>query len=422
MPKEDFGGRFVIRPSALDIPWSLVIGGALVICRVVPAEYKSLDHLFCNPAARTWMPPEAPPMANLRTPLYDWHLARKARIVPFGGWDMPVQYASILDEHKAVRTAAGFFDVSHMGRLSFGGPDAMALIQMVWTNDAAKMKDFQVRYGLICQEDGGTLDDVLVYRWPYGWAMVVNASNRDKIVGWLNQHMSGLNVQLQDQTPDTAMVAVQGPKAVSLCAGMFEADPSQLKYYFAAPTRYKGKGCVVSRTGYTGEDGIEIMVSKTQAVELADDLVSRGAVPCGLGARDTLRLEAAMPLYGHELNETINPIQAGLGWAVKPDKGEFIGSEALAAAEEDAGKVPQRVGLEVEGKRAAREGSRILVDEGSPMGAVTSGSYAPTLDKSIAMGYVAAKCAAPGTQLLVDIRGTLTPSRVVALPFYKRRQ
>jgi len=359
-------------------------------------------------------------MANLRTPLYDWHVAKKARIVPFGGWDMPVQYASILDEHKAVRTAAGLFDVSHMGRLSFGGPDAMALIQRVWTNDASKMKDFQVRYGLICNERGGTLDDVLVYRWPYGWAMVVNASNREKIVGWLNQHMSGVNVQLQDQTLDTAMIAVQGPKAVALCAGMFEVDPAQLKYYFASPTRYKGKGCVVSRTGYTGEDGLEIMVSQAQAVELADELVSRGAVPCGLGARDTLRLEAAMPLYGHELNETIDPIQAGLGWAVKLDKGDFIGRDELAAATQDVGKVPVRIGLELEGKRAAREGSRILIAEGAPMGAVTSGSYAPTLDKSIAMGYVAAKCSAPGTPLFVDIRGTLTPAAVVSLPFYMR--
>jgi len=359
-------------------------------------------------------------MANLRTPLYDWHVAKKARIVPFGGWDMPVQYTSILEEHKAVRTAAGLFDVSHMGRLSFGGPDAQALIQKAWTNDAAKMKDFQVRYGLICNEDGGTLDDVLVYRWPYGWAMVVNASNREKIVGWLKQHMAGLNVQLQDQTTDTAMIAVQGPKTLERCAGMFDADPSQLKYYFAAPTRYKGKNCVVSRTGYTGEDGLEIMVGKGQAVELADDLVNRGAIPCGLGARDTLRLEAAMPLYGHELNETINPIQAGLGWAVKLDKADFIGREALANAAEDAGKVPERIGLEVEGKRAAREGSRILAAEDSPMGVVTSGSYVPWLDKSIAMGYVAPRCAVPGTQLLVDIRGALTPAKVVSLPFYKR--
>src|SRR6476661_6399516 len=275
-------------------------------------------------------------MANLRTPLFDWHVAHKARMVPFGGWDMPVQYAGVIAEHKAVRTGAGLFDVSHMGRLSFAGPGAFDLVQKVWTNNAATMKDFQVRYGLVCNEAGGCLDDILVYRWPYGWAMVVNASNRDKIVGWLNQHKGSLDVRVQDQTPDTAMLAVQGPKAVALCAGLFEADPAQLKYYFAAPTRYKGKGCVVSRTGYTGEDGLEIMVSKDQAVELADALVGRGAVPCGLGARDTLRLEAAMPLYGHELNETIDPVQAGLGWAVKLDKGEFRGKSALLKRKDDA--------------------------------------------------------------------------------------
>ncbi|HKB03351.1 MAG TPA: glycine cleavage system aminomethyltransferase GcvT [Gemmataceae bacterium] len=356
-------------------------------------------------------------MANLRTPLYDWHVAKKARLVPFGGWDMPVQYTGIIDEHKAVRTAAGLFDVSHMGRLSFAGSQALDLIQKVWTNNAATMKDFQVRYGLICNESGGTLDDVLVYRWPYGWAMVVNASNREKIVGWLNQHRAGLDVQIQDQTLDTAMIAVQGPKALVQCAGLFEADPAQLKYYFAASTRYKGKQCVVSRTGYTGEDGLEIMVSKAQAVELADDLESRGAVPCGLGARDTLRLEAAMPLYGHELTEAIDPVRAGLGWAVKLDKGAFIGRTALA----ESGKRPERVGLQLEGKRAAREGNPVLSAPGSPVGAVTSGSYAPWLDNSIAMGYVPAQYTPPGTDLLVDIRGTPTPARVVSLPFYKRK-
>jgi aminomethyltransferase len=362
----------------------------------------------------------APPMANLRTPLYDWHVAHKARMVPFGGWDMPVQYAGVIAEHRAVRTAAGLFDVSHMGRLSFGGPQAIDLIQKVWTNNAATMKDGQVRYGLVCNEAGGILDDILVFRWPYGWATVVNASNRDKIVGWLNQHTGSLDVQIQDQTLDTAMLALQGPKAVGMCTGMFEADPSQLKYYFATPTRYKGKGCVVSRTGYTGEDGLEIMVAKDQAVELADDLVNRGAVPCGLGARDTLRLEAAMPLYGHELNETINPIQAGLGWAVKVDKGAFLGHDALAHAIEEVGRMPERVGLELEGKRAAREGCQVLQGEKSPMGMVTSGSYVPWLDKSIAMGYVAAPVAKPGTELAVDIRGSLTPAKVVRLPFYKR--
>jgi len=212
-----------------------------------------------------------------RTPLYDWHVARGARMVDFAGWDMPIQYTTITDEHTAVRTAAGLFDISHMGRLSFAGPDALDLIQHVYTNNAATMKDGQVRYGLICNEQGGIRDDVLVYRWPYGWAMVVNASNREKIVGWLTEHKGGRNVDIKDQTMTTCMIAVQGPKAVELCRGLAEAEAGQLSYYFAAPTRYRGKNCVISRTGYTGEDGIEIMIGSGLAVELWEDLIERGA-------------------------------------------------------------------------------------------------------------------------------------------------
>jgi aminomethyltransferase len=362
-------------------------------------------------------------MANLRTPLYDWHVAHQARMVPFGGWDMPVQYTGIIDEHAAVRTAAGLFDISHMGRLSFGGPDALDLIQHVWTNNAATMKDFQARYGLICNEQGGIRDDVLVYRWPYGWAMVVNASNREKIVDWLGDKRGARQATMQDQTLDTCMIAVQGPKTLEICRELTDkvpgilpdADLSKIKYYFAAPTRYKGKQCVVSRTGYTGEDGIEIMIGKDMAVPLWEDLVARGAKPCGLGARDTLRLEAAMPLYGHELSETIDPLQAGLGWAVKLDKGEFIGSAALKAG---SANKPQRVGLVLEGKRAAREGAPVLA--GREIGKVTSGSFAPTLQKSIAMAYVEPAHTAPGTRLQVDIRGDKVSAQVVKLPFYQR--
>ena len=323
-------------------------------------------------------------MSNRRTALYPWHADHKARIVPFAGWDMPVQYTGVIDEHKAVRTAAGLFDVSHMARLSFGGPDALALLETVFTNSVGTMKDFQVRYGLVCNEAGGILDDVLVYRWPYGYAMVVNASNREKIVNWLRQHTADKDVQIQDQTEATAMVAVQGPKAVGLVAGMFADDVADLKYYFARPTRYQDQGCVVSRTGYTGEDGFEVMLPNALAVRLWEELVGQGAMPCGLGARDTLRLEAAMPLYGHELNEATDPLQAGLGWAVKLDKGEFVGRTALQAL--PPGR-PVRVGLELEGKRAAREGCPIQLD-GRPVGTVTSGSYVPWLEKSVAMGYV----------------------------------
>ena len=355
-----------------------------------------------------------------RTPLYDRHVALKARVVPFAGWDMPVQYAGIVAEHKAVRTAAGIFDVSHMARLSFGGPDALGLLETVFTNSVATMKDMQVRYGLLCNHAGGILDDVLVYKWPYGYAMVVNASNRDKILGWLNTNAAGKTVQIQDQTETTTMIAVQGPKAVGLVAGMFADDVAKLKYYHATPTRYRDKGCVVSRTGYTGEDGFEVMVPNALGEAVWDELLAKGAAPCGLGARDTLRLEAAMPLYGHELNESIDPIQAGLGWAVKLDKDDFIGRRALVMATELVGRAPTRVGLDVEGKRAAREGCPIQLGDGRAVGTVTSGSYAPFLEKSIAMGYVEPGSAAVGTRLVVDIRGTPAPAVVVPLPFYKR--
>jgi aminomethyltransferase len=354
-----------------------------------------------------------------RTPLHDWHQAHGARLVDFAGWEMPIQYTSITEEHQAVRGAAGVFDISHMGRLSFAGAGALDLIQRVFSNNAAAMKDFQVRYGLVCNGAGGIRDDVLVYRWPYGWAMVVNASNRDKIVAWLDEYRGGRDVQVSDQTPGTGMVAVQGPRAVEMCRGLTEADSAQLAYYFATPTRYRGTGCVVSRTGYTGEDGVELMVSAAQVVPLWEDLIARGARPCGLGARDTLRLEAAMPLYGHELSEEIDPFQAGLGWAVKMDKGDFIGRDALARRRQDPA-LPRRVGLELEGKRIAREGA-VVRHDGRAAGRVSSGTFAPTLQRAVAMAYVEPALTAAGTLLEVDIRGKAAPARVVPLPFYRRK-
>ncbi|MBM3981384.1 MAG: glycine cleavage system aminomethyltransferase GcvT [Planctomycetes bacterium] len=360
-------------------------------------------------------------MSNLRTPLYQWHVDHKARMVPFGGWEMPVQYAGIGPEHKAVRGGAGLFDISHMARVSFGGKDALALLEHVFTNSVATMKDGQVRYGLVCNESGGILDDVLVYKWPYGYAAVINASNRTKILAWLKVHAAGRDVQIQDQTLDTTMIAVQGPKSVELVAGLLADDVSGLKYYFATPSRYKDRPCVVSRTGYTGEDGFEVIVPNALGVTLWDEFISKGAVPCGLGARDTLRLEAAMPLYGHELNETIDPIHAGLSWAVKLDKGAFVGRDEIQKATADATK-PVRVGLEIEGKRAAREGCAITDADGAPVGTVTSGSLCPHLDKSLAMGYVAPQVAAVGSALDVDLRGTKLPATVVPLPFYKRKK
>jgi aminomethyltransferase len=354
----------------------------------------------------------------LRTVLYDWHVAHGARMVDFAGWDMPVQYTTIIAEHTTVRSGAGLFDISHMGRLSFGGTDALALIQRVYTNNAATMKDFQVRYGLVCNDRGGIRDDVLVYRWPYGYAMVVNASNREKIVGWLAESKGDFAVEVRDQTMDTCMIAIQGPKAVEMCRGLTEADASKLNYYHAAPTRYRGNNCVVSRTGYTGEDGLEFMIGAAQGVQLWEELLARGAKPCGLGARNTLRLEAAMPLYGDELSEDIDPYKAGLAWAVKLDKGDFRGREALVKRRDDP-SLKQRVGLELAGKRIAREGAKVLAD-GKEIGVVSSGTFGPTVNKSIAMAYVEPAYKNPTTSVTVDIRGKEENARVVPLPFYQR--
>ncbi len=354
---------------------------------------------------------------GLRTAYYDWHVAHGGRMVDFAGWDMPVQYTTIVEEHQAVRTGAGLFDISHMGRLSFGGAGALDLIQHVYTNNAATMKDGQVRYGLVCNDRGGIRDDVLVYKWPYGYAMVVNASNREKIVAWLHGSMAGRDVQLVDQTLDTAMIALQGPAALSMCQDITATDPATLGYYFAAPTTYQGQPCVLSRTGYTGEDGVEIMLKKSQAQQLWDELINRGAKACGLGARDTLRLEAAMPLYGHELSEEIDPIGAGLTWAVKFDKGDFRGKDAIVERMNKPHRV--RVGLELAGKRIAREGSAVKA-RGNVIGVVTSGTFSPTLNKTIAMAYVEPDDREVGTALTVDVRGKDESALVVKLPFYKR--
>jgi aminomethyltransferase len=353
-----------------------------------------------------------------RTALYDWHVAHGARMVDFAGWDMPVLYKSIVDEHQAVRTGTGLFDISHMGRLAFSGPDALALIQRVWTNNAATLRDGQVRYGLVCNDRGGIRDDVLVYKWADGYAMVVNASNRAKIVAWLDENRAGMNVAIADQTPDTVMIAAQGPTAIDMCRGLTEADAGKLAYYFATPTACLGQPCAVSRTGYTGEDGLEFMIGAQYGLALWEELIRRGAKPCGLGARDTLRLEASMPLYGHELGEEIDPFQAGVGWAVKLDKGDFRGRDALVKRKNNVAE-RRRIGLELHGKRIAREGCDVVAD-GKPIGIVTSGTFSPTFNKPIAMAYVDAAYQADGTAVQVDVRGAAEDAMVVPLPFYRR--
>ncbi|MGF1582316.1 MAG: glycine cleavage system aminomethyltransferase GcvT [Gemmataceae bacterium] len=362
-----------------------------------------------------------------RTPLYDWHKAKGAQITEFGGWEMPVRYTSIGEEHNAVRTGVGLFDISHMGRLLFQGPDAGDFLQHIFTNDVESMSPGQVRYGLICNQEGGVLDDVLVYRLDTFWMMVVNASNREKINAWIEQHKSNYNVTVVDKTLDWGMLAIQGPEARKIAEGQAPAAAKLKNYYATTRMTQPGHMRIWSRTGYTGELGWEIVVANEEVQPLVELLVNTVApeqgvelIPCGLGARDTLRLEAGMPLYGHELSEEIDPFQAGLGWAVKLNKGEFIGKTALEKHDNNTGK-PHRVGLEIEGKRIAREGAKVL-HNGTEVGHVTSGTLSPTLEKVIAMAFVTPDAAHLDTECEVDVRGKLSPAKVIPLPFYSRKK
>lgn len=358
-----------------------------------------------------------------RTPLADWHTANRGRMVDFAGWAMPVQYGSIVDEHNATRNAVGLFDVSHMGRLMVQGPKAEAWLDGLLTRRVAGMPIGRVRYSLVCNKAGGVLDDILVTRITGDrYDLVVNASNRPKLLEWFASHVVE-EATLVDRTEATAMIAVQGPKAVELVASLTDADIASIRYYRSGEANVVGVPCAVSRTGYTGEDGFELICAAEQAAGLWQKLVDGGAAACGLASRDTLRLEAGMPLYGHELTEQLNPLHAGLGFAVDFEAKDgsprdFVGSPALALAAKDA-TLARRVGLKVEGKRPPREEYRVLVDA-RPCGVVSSGTHSPTLGGPIAMAYVEPELAGDGTLLAVDIRGTETPATVVPLPFYKR--
>jgi aminomethyltransferase len=359
----------------------------------------------------------------LETPLAPWHRAHGGRLVVFGGWSMPVQYTTIIEEHQAVRRRVGLFDISHMGRLTFHGPDALGWLERVTTNHVARLKEGQIQYSLMATEQGGVIDDVLVYRLPVGYCMVCNASNRTQVLAQLDRFRPAAEgTVLTDRTGDTAMIAVQGPEALATLQPLVNTALEPVAYYHAILTRVLDTvDTVVSRTGYTGEDGFELMIPADQAVRVWEALLEsgrpRGIAPCGLGARDTLRLEAAMPLYGHELAESINPYAAGVGWAVKLGKGEFVGCEALRAFKEQPGQ--SRVGLRLEGKRIARQGHTVLRN-GQTIGVVTSGTFAPSLGQSVAMALVDPAARALGTTLTVDVRGHIEPAQVVKLPFYQR--
>ena len=374
------------------------------------------------------------------TPLYSWHASAGGRLVDFAGWEMPVQYGSIVAEHEATRKAATLFDVSHMGRLRFDGPGAEAFLERTVTRRVTGMKPGQVRYSLITNDQGGILDDVLVYRLVDSktgatyYQMVVNASNREKILVWLERRRTagfgpgGPEIPPpRDLTFDTAMIAVQGPKAAALVEPLFGAPAMALRYYHAVELPLPGFPgelvSLVSRTGYTGEVGWELVVPARHAVAVWRQLLEigapLGAQAAGLGARDTLRLEAALPLYGHELSESIHPFQAGLDFAVNLDGHYFPGSDALEKASREPSRVI-RVGWKLDGKRVPRENYPVLSADGAQIGHVTSGTFSPTLQLPIAMGYCQPAFARPGTEVRIDIRGRQEPATVVELPFYRR--
>lgn len=362
-----------------------------------------------------------------QTPLHDWHAAHGGRMVDFAGWSMPVQYSSIVAEHRATRSDVGLFDVSHMGRIVFNGTGAEPFLDRIVTRRVAGMQPGQVRYTLVTNDEGGILDDVLVYRVPddggdRSFQLVVNASNRQKILDWLAAHREGTGIEFLDLTSMTAMIAVQGPRALEIVRPLVEVDAARLPYYKCAETRICDRPGIVSRTGYTGEDGCELIVPSDLALEVWDKLIPAaeqfGGMAAGLGCRDTLRLEAGMPLYGHELSETIDPYQAGLGYAVNLEGRTFPGRDALVKLRDEPNR-PRRTGWVMDGKRVPREGFAVYQDD-TPVGHVTSGTFSPTLDRPIAMGYVRADLAEPGSQVTIDIRGSRESACAVKLPFYRR--
>lgn len=373
------------------------------------------------------------------TPLHAWHRDAGAKLVAFAGYDMPLHYTGtphlkgIVDEHKRCRESGVLFDVSHMGRLRFDGDQSGELLDHLLTRRVSDLPLGRTRYAMMCNADGGVLDDVLVsnVETPSGkryHLLVVNASNRAAIVKWLEPHLADFpTVTLTDRTELTAMIAVQGPRVIEAVAKLFRFDPSRLKNYEARITDQFGKPAIVSRTGYTGEDGLELVVRAEEAKRVWENVLLAGREvglqPAGLGARDTLRMEAAMPLYGHELTESVNPLEAGLSFAVNLTNADgsersFIGDESLRNVAKEKPK-RQRVGLVPEGKRPAREGCHVLDSNGDKIGIVTSGGPSPTLGHPIAMALVDATSADEET-MQIDIRGTHVPAQKTPLPFYKR--
>ncbi|GGV31640.1 glycine cleavage system aminomethyltransferase GcvT [Streptomyces griseoflavus] len=368
-----------------------------------------------------------------RTALDALHRSLGATMTDFAGWDMPLRYGSERDEHNAVRTRAGLFDLSHMGEIAVTGPAAAALLDHALVGNIGGVKPGRARYTMICREDGGILDDLIVYRLgdteTPEYLVVANASNAQVVLDALRERSAGFDAEVRDDRDAYALLAVQGPESQGILASLTDADLDGLKYYAGLPGTVAGIPALIARTGYTGEDGFELFVKPEHAVELWQALTKAGEgaglVPCGLSCRDTLRLEAGMPLYGNELSPSLTPFDAGFGRVVKFEKeGDFVGRAALAEAAERAAAEPPRVlvGLVAEGRRVPRAGYAV-VSGGEVVGEVTSGAPSPTLGKPIAMAYVDPAYAQPGTEGVgVDIRGSHEPYEVVALPFYKRQK
>ncbi|HEX2439664.1 MAG TPA: glycine cleavage system aminomethyltransferase GcvT [Methylomirabilota bacterium] len=354
-----------------------------------------------------------------RTPLHAAHVKAGARMVPFGGWDMPVQYSGIVEEHRTVRAAAGCFDVSHMGEFEVEGPDALPALQRLTTNDVTALEIGQVQYSVLCHDGGGIVDDLTVYRLaPDRYMLTVNAGNIDK--DWAHVTTHGGEARWRNVSDATGLIAVQGPKAEALVGRLADVDVTRVGYYRFEHGHVAGVATLISRTGYTGEDGFELYVPAEGAERLWTALLEAGradgVAPIGLGARDTLRLEMRYALYGNDIDDTTNPLEAGLGWVVKPAKGEFLGRAAIERVRA-AGLARRLVGLEMTERAVARHGYPVVKD-GTTTGIVTSGSYGPSVDRYIAMAYVGSAHAAVGTEVGVEIRGQVKSARVVKTPFH----
>jgi aminomethyltransferase len=352
-----------------------------------------------------------------RTPLYEQHVAAGARLVPFAGWEMPVQYEGVSAEHLAVRSGCGVFDVSHMGEIETEGPGALDLLQRLLSNDVGRIEVGGAQYSVLCRDDGGVLDDLFTYRLAENrYLTVTNAANHERDFAWFRDHAGEFDCEVRDRLADWAMLAVQGPEARGIVGGLAGGElPPRMR---TATVPVAGADCLVCGTGYTGEDGVEILCPPEHAAALWRALLDAGAVPAGLGARDTLRLEVCFHLYGNDLTEDRDPIEAGLGWCCKEETG-FIGSEPIAAARSEG--TAQRLAPFVLTERGIpRQGNGVIGPGGAQTGVVTSGTYSPSLERGIGMAYVDTALAEPGTELEIDVRGKRRPARIESKPLYEK--